>query len=115
MKQAFINHFNARFNNYLILHYISPFMAACPDININFKGSATDLISKIKHEAEKAGGTLNGDSSSGSVSFKIPGAGKMEITYSVKEELITISIIEKPFFIPCSAIQPAAEKIFSGI
>ena len=83
-------------------------MAKC-NFSIDFKGSAEDLVAKMKKAIEDAGGTFSGDTQSGSFSVKTP-VGKIAGTYTISGQTIHITITEKPWIVSCSKIEEAIKK-----
>lgn len=85
-----------------------PAEAAC-HFKLSFSGSAQDLVNKARQKVQGAGGTFNGDASSGSFSVPIP-LGHVEGNYQISGQTLTVNITKKPFFIPCGAIESFIKK-----
>ena len=78
-------------------------MAKC-NFSIDFKGSAEDLVAKMKKAIEDAGGIFSGNTQNGSFSVPTP-LGKIAGTYTISGQTIHITITDKPFFVSCSTIE----------
>jgi len=78
-------------------------MAACT-FTIPFGGSAEDVLAKAKKAVEKQSGTFTGDTAAGNFSVSFFG---QEIVggYTVAGNDLNIVIDNKPFMVPCSAIE----------
>ncbi|MGH9319309.1 MAG: hypothetical protein ACRD3V_05390 [Vicinamibacteria bacterium] len=70
----------------------------------DFTGSAEALVEKIRSHVSRAGGQLIGSSSEGSYSLSTP-LGAFRGTYSVAGQTIVLEVLDKPFFVPCGAIE----------
>lgn len=78
-------------------------MAAC-NFSIPFSGEAETVLSKAKHAVEKQDGSFTGDVTQGN--FNVSFFGQEIVgTYSVSGNNLDIIIEEKPFMVPCSAIE----------
>jgi len=78
-------------------------MSAC-NFTIPFSGSAEAVLSKAKKSVESQGGTFTGDTNSGSFQVSIFGNAIIG-SYTVAGTDLNIIIDEKPFLVPCSAIE----------
>jgi hypothetical protein len=58
----------------------------------------------MKALIEQRGGSIQGDSSQGSISFPSP-LGGINGAYSISDYIISIEIQKKPFLISCSKIE----------
>jgi hypothetical protein len=78
-------------------------MAACT-FSIPFTGDTAPILDKAKRAVEKQSGTFNGDDSAGNFSVSFFG---QEIVggYTVTGTDLNIVINDKPFMVPCSAIE----------
>ena len=78
-------------------------MAACNFI-IPFTGDASTVLEKAKTAVEKQSGHFTGDTGQGNFDVSFFG---QEITgsYSVNGNALNIVIENKPFMVPCSAIE----------
>ncbi|MEO8762423.1 MAG: hypothetical protein ABI388_12565 [Bacteroidia bacterium] len=86
-------------------------MAACPNFDVQFAGSTSDLITKMQQEVTSKGGTFQGNDLSGNISISVPGIGNIIGSYLINQQTITLSITDKPFFIPCSVIESQITKM----
>lgn len=80
-------------------------MASCDPFSCTFEGSAEELYKKIKTLVEQHGGTLSGDTVSGSFTVQVPAFGEVKGTYAISGQTVKIHITSKSFFLPCSTIQ----------
>jgi len=78
-------------------------MSAC-NFTIPFTGDAAVIMGKAKSSVESQGGNFTGDTQSGNFSLSIFG-NSIAGTYSVTGQELNIVIDEKPFLVPCSAIE----------
>jgi hypothetical protein len=69
-----------------------------------FAGSATALVDKIQSKMTAAGGRFEGSPATGDFSLPTP-VGVFEGTYSIDKNTIWVEVSDKPFFVPCSAIE----------
>ncbi|MCK4763295.1 MAG: hypothetical protein KAW12_13945 [Candidatus Aminicenantes bacterium] len=75
------------------------------DFTVDFSGSAEGLFKKIKTLIENSGGTLSGDAGGGSFDLPIPVVGDVKGRYSISEQSAELCITDKPFLLPCGAIE----------
>lgn len=78
-------------------------MAAC-NFLIPFRGSASEIYSKVKTAIQGQGGQFNGDDTGGSFDVSVFG-NSIKGSYSVAGQDLDITIDSKPFLIPCSTIE----------
>ncbi|MCP9750603.1 hypothetical protein [Ferruginibacter sp. HRS2-29] len=83
-------------------------MSAC-NFNIPFSGSPEEIFQKAKKSVESQGGTFNGDTSGGSFELSIFGNAIIG-GYTVSGNELNVVIEEKPFLVPCSAIESFLKK-----
>lgn len=78
-------------------------MAACT-FTIPFTGDTAPILAKAKNAVEKQNGVFTGDENSGNFSVSFFG---QEIVggYTVTGSDLNIVINDKPFMVPCSAIE----------
>ncbi|RYZ58479.1 MAG: hypothetical protein EOO14_09685 [Chitinophagaceae bacterium] len=76
---------------------------AC-DFSIPFTGSPEEVLAKAKTTVEGQGGNFNGDTNSGDFTVSVFG-NKIVGNYSVSGNTLNIAITDKPFMVPCSAIE----------
>jgi hypothetical protein len=78
-------------------------MAAC-NFSIPFTGDAEVILDKAKRAVEKQSGNFTGDLSAGQFDVSIFGQGIVG-GYQVSGGNLNITISEKPFMVPCNAIE----------
>ena len=76
---------------------------AC-DFSIPFSGSADDVLGKARKAVEGQGGNFNGDTNRGDFQVSVFG-NKIVGDYTVSGQTMQINITDKPFMVPCSAIE----------
>lgn len=76
---------------------------AC-EFSIPFSGNAESVLAKARSTVQSQGGTFNGDAASGDFSVSVFG-NKIVGNYAVSGQTLNISITDKPFMVPCSAIE----------
>jgi hypothetical protein len=74
------------------------------NFSINFSGSADATLGKAKSAVEGQGGRFNGDTNSGDFEVTVFG-NKVAGTYTVAGNELSVTITDKPFLLPCSAIE----------
>lgn len=80
--------------------------------NIPFQGSLTEAIAKARSAVEKQGGNFTGDENSGKFDVSVMGNNIIGI-YTAKDNKLELTIQNKPFIIPCSAIEAYLTKQLS--
>ncbi|MEO7444466.1 MAG: hypothetical protein ABIT96_01555 [Ferruginibacter sp.] len=78
-------------------------MSACK-FSIDFSGSAAEIMIKARKSIESQGGNLTGDENQGQFNVSVFGNTILG-TYQVISQQLEIIIEEKPFLVPCSAIE----------
>ncbi|WP_256010168.1 hypothetical protein [Desertivirga xinjiangensis] len=86
-------------------------MSKC-NFTIEFQGSADYLIQKAQSAIAQAGGTFNGDPSSGNFNISTP-LGKVSGAYTVVGQGFNISIDDKPFLVGCGKIESTLREYLS--
>jgi len=86
-------------------------MSDC-NININFSGSAEEILNKAKSAVESQGGLFEGDLNSGNFNISLM-SNTVAGSYAVEGSLLKLTITEKPMFVPCSAIESYLSKKLS--
>lgn len=76
---------------------------AC-DFSIPFSSDAESVLAKAKTAVQGQGGSFTGDSNSGDFSVSVFG-NRIVGAYSVSGQTLNINITDKPFIVPCSAIE----------
>ena len=85
---------------------------AC-QFSISFADSAADVLCKARHTVEGQGGTFSGDASAGA--FEVTAFGNtIKGAYTVSGQNLLISILDKPFFLPCSTIEGFLKNQLGG-
>jgi hypothetical protein len=70
----------------------------------DFPGKAETLVETIRTHVARAGGSLTGTASSGSFLLSTP-IGNFRGSYEVSGQTIVLEVADRPFFVPCSAIE----------
>jgi hypothetical protein len=86
-------------------------MPAC-NFSLPFSGPAEMILEKAKSTVVSQGGTFEGDASVGSFELSIFGNAIIG-SYKVAGSDLNIVIEEKPFLVPCSAIESFLKKQIS--
>lgn len=76
---------------------------AC-NFSIPFSGNAEAILSKARSTVQGQGGDFNGDANSGEFNVSVFG-NKIVGQYTVSGQTLNINITDKPFMVPCSAIE----------
>jgi hypothetical protein len=76
---------------------------AC-DFSIPFSGNADAALAKARNAVQSQGGNFNGDTNSGDFNVSVFG-NKIVGNYTVRGQTLHINITDKPFMVPCSAIE----------
>ncbi|MFL5810327.1 MAG: hypothetical protein ACJ749_12455 [Flavisolibacter sp.] len=76
---------------------------AC-EFSIAFSGSPEDVLAKAKKAVQSQGGNFSGDTNGGNFNVSVFG-NKIVGDYTVSGQSLVINITDKPFMIPCSAIE----------
>ena len=82
------------------------------NFNIPFSGSAEVTLQKAKTAVESQGGNFTGDESAGNFDVSIFG-NTIIGNYTVSGQDLNLVISEKPFLVPCSAIESFLVKQLS--
>ncbi len=78
-------------------------MSAC-NFDIPFSMPTSALISKARKAIEEQGGEFIGDDLSGTFTVSFVG-NSISGSYNVQAQVLQILILNKPFFVPCNAIE----------
>ncbi|HEV7331623.1 MAG TPA: hypothetical protein VGN63_11335 [Flavisolibacter sp.] len=76
---------------------------AC-DFSIPFTGNPEDVLAKARSTVQSQGGNFNGDANSGDFTVSVFG-NKIVGNYKVSGNTLNIIITDKPFMVPCNAIE----------
>ena len=82
------------------------------NFNIPFQGDATSIMNKAKSAVESQSGNFTGDTSAGSFDISLFG-NRIAGSYTVNGQILEVIIDEKPFMIPCNAIENFLTKQLS--
>lgn len=75
--------------------------------------SADSLVDKMSKAITGIGGTLSGDTSSGTFQLPTP-VGKISGSYGIGDQGLQVHIEDKPFFVSCSQIEAQLRKSLEG-
>lgn len=75
----------------------------------NYSGNIDKLVSDLKQAVESSGGTFNGDSTSGEAYGSNPVDYHLKYSYNSSVKDLTITILEKPFYVSCEKALEAIE------
>lgn len=76
---------------------------AC-DFSIPFSGDPQAMLAKARSAVQGQGGDFNGNAGGGDFNVSVFG-NKIVGNYTVSEQMLNVSITDKPFMVPCSAIE----------
>jgi hypothetical protein len=76
---------------------------AC-DFSIPFTGDPAAVLAKAKNAVQSQGGNFNGDADTGEFNVSVFG-NKIVGNYTVSGQTLNINITDKPFMVPCNAIE----------
>ena len=78
-------------------------MSTC-NFSIPFSGPATAILSKAKEVIESQKGIFTGDNTSGNFEVTVL-TNTVKGSYNISGQVLNLTIINKPFFVPCSTIE----------
>lgn len=87
-------------------------MAAC-NFSISFSGPVEAVLNKARTAIQSQNGTFNGDNNSGQFEVSIFG-NAIKGSYTVAGSVLDIVIDQKPFLLPCSAIEGFLKSQLAG-
>lgn len=87
-------------------------MSAC-QFSIPFTKPADDILEKIRSAIQSQKGNFQGDTQAGDFSVEVFGQA-IAGSYTVEGQTLQILISDKPFLIPCNAIEGFLEKQLNG-
>lgn len=87
-------------------------MSAC-QFSIPFSKPADEILNKIRGAIQSQGGQFAGDTAAGNFSVEVFG-NAIAGSYTSEGNTLNITIDEKPFIIPCSAIEGFLTKQLNG-
>ena len=76
---------------------------AC-DFTLPFSGDPESVLAKARKAVESQGGSFTGDTNRGDFHVSVFG-NKIVGNYTVSGQTLNINITDKPFMVPCSAIE----------
>ena len=86
-------------------------MSAC-NFTIPYSGATEEILQKAKQSVESQGGTFTGDTTRGNFELSIFGNAIIG-SYAVAAQDLNVVIEEKPFLVPCAAIESFLKKQIS--
>ena len=78
-------------------------MSMC-NFSIPFSGNAESILAKAKAAIESQNGDFTGDVNSGNFEVSVF-ANSIKGYYNVSGQILSLTITDKPFLIPCTAIE----------
>ena len=76
---------------------------AC-DFSIPFSGDPQAMLAKARSAVQSHGGDFNGTADGGDFNVSVFG-NKIVGNYTVSGQTLNVNITDKPFMVPCSAIE----------
>ena len=70
----------------------------------DFRGTGESLVENIRSHVGRAGGELRGSATAGTFSLSTP-VGAFHGAYTISGQTIFLEVADKPFFVPCGAIE----------
>ncbi|HEY7696815.1 MAG TPA: hypothetical protein VIE88_00290 [Vicinamibacteria bacterium] len=70
----------------------------------DFRGTGESLVENIRSHVGRAGGEFLGSATEGTFSLSTP-VGAFRGTYWIAGQTIFLEVADKPFFVPCGAIE----------
>jgi hypothetical protein len=83
------------------------------DFTRQIQGQPFEAILRARPSIEASGGAVTGDARGGSIRVPTP-VGDIVGEYTISAEVITFRITEKPFFVPCQAIEARVDRFLFG-
>jgi hypothetical protein len=77
------------------------------------QGPPFAAIERSRSPIEASGGSLTGDAQRGTIRVPTP-AGEIVGEYTIAGDTIAFHIAQKPFFVPCVAIEARVDRFLSG-
>jgi hypothetical protein len=78
-------------------------LAVCR-FQFEFRGTGESLVENIRAHVGRAGGELTGSATSGNFTLSTP-VGAFHGGYTISGQTIFLEVADKPFFVPCGAIE----------
>lgn len=82
------------------------------NFSIKLNGNVEELVSKAKNAITDAGGSFDGDITSGSFRMKTF-MGEIAGSYTVSTQQLNVEVSKKPMMVPCSEIEKQLRKYLS--
>ena len=82
------------------------------NFSIPFVGEPVNIMNKAKSAVESQGGNFTGDTNAGNFDVSVFG-NSITGSYTVSGQNLDVTITDKPFLIPCSAIESFLAKQIS--
>lgn len=76
-------------------------------------GPAAEAIARARRPISESGGSLDGDERRGFIRIPTP-VGEIAGDYVVTGSTIAFTITQKPFFVPCAAIETRVDRFLFG-
>ena len=76
---------------------------------LEIKHTPSEFVKKVKEAVEANNGEFSGDDYSGKIKLNTP-VGKIESSYKINENKLTVDITKKPFFLSENMIKNELEK-----
>jgi hypothetical protein len=76
-------------------------------------GPAAEAVLRARRPIEASGGSLAGDGQRGVIRVPTP-LGEILGEYTIAGNTIAFRITQKPFLVPCAAIQARVDRFLSG-
>jgi hypothetical protein len=87
-------------------------LRSCDPFDIPVPGDLPAALSRVRASIVAEGGMFTGDESAGRFAGSTP-LGTIEGTYSVKGNVVRVTITSKPMLAPCGAIETRVRKYFA--
>jgi hypothetical protein len=84
---------------------------SCDPFDITVKGNMAATLDQVRTAILQAGGKFTGDASAGSLSAPTP-LGKIEGKYTVRGNVVTLTITNKPMLVSCDTIEGKVREYF---
>ncbi len=81
---------------------------------IHLREPAPTVIARMRTEAQRMGATVTGDDAAGTIAARAPGGMDAEVAYSVEGDLLLLTVVKKPPFVPDAMITAALASFFGA-
>ena len=89
-------------------------MPGCRPFSVPFEGDAETLFEKAKDFAQTNGGRISGDANSGAFSARVMGIAKFAGSYVISDQVMTVTITDRPVMLSCAMIEGAVREKLRG-